>query len=38
MIIREVATKVYDFLDSHKTLARMLAAFVVGFVLGALVF
>ena len=38
MKIREAAAKVATYLRENKTLTRMLAAFAVGFVLGALVF
>jgi hypothetical protein len=38
MKIRDAATRVADFLRSHKTLTRMLASFLVGFALGAWLF
>lgn len=38
MKIREAAAKVGAYLRANKTLTRMLAAFVVGVVVGALVF
>jgi hypothetical protein len=38
MKIREAAANIADYLRENKTLTRMLAAFVAGFILGALVF